>query len=389
MDAFPLIDLSHLLPAVQEIARLPAVERIQRIRTDRWIGYPLALDVLSSQLENLYAWPQKQRMPNLLLIGPTNNGKSMVVERFRRTHPATSSANQEWIPVISVQIPSVSRFYLALLAAIGAPVRPRQRLSEMEQLALSLLRRVGVRILIIDELHNILAGNSVNLREFLNLLRFLGNELRIPIVGVGTRDAYLAIRSDDQLENRFHPVILPLWEADDNCSSLLASFATSLPLRQRSLFEEDVDADIAEISANQDKLLPQTGDEEKTTTRPVRKPLPSHLPRVEKLIPPVESHCPECDEPLHFIRNEVSEKMEYIPARVVVNRYIRPQYSCPCCEKVFSGKMPAHVLPKSAVEPSVIAQVVISKYTDHLPLIVSSTFSPGWGWSFPSVQWRI
>ncbi|CNI48230.1 TniB family NTP-binding protein [Yersinia enterocolitica] len=237
MDAFPLIDLSHLLPAVQEIARLPAVERIQRIRTDRWIGYPLALDVLS-QLENLYAWPQKQRMPNLLLIGPTNNGKSMVVERFRRTHPATSSANQEWIPVISVQMPSepsVSRFYLALLAAIGAPVRPRQRLSEMEQLALSLLRRVGVRILIIDELHNILAGNSVNRREFLNLLRFLGNELRIPIVGVGTRDAYLAIRSDDQLENRFHPVILPLWEADDNCCSLLASFATSLPLRQRSL----------------------------------------------------------------------------------------------------------------------------------------------------------
>uniref|UniRef100_UPI002FF07992 hypothetical protein n=1 Tax=Escherichia coli TaxID=562 RepID=UPI002FF07992 len=42
------------------------------------------------------------------------------------------------------------------------------------------------------------------------------------------------------------------------------------------------------------------------------------------------------------------------------NRYIRPQYSCPCCEKVFSGKMPAHILPKSAVEPSVVAQVVIS-----------------------------
>ena len=137
---------------------------------------------------------------------------------------------------------------------------------------------------------------------------------------------------------------------------------------QRSLFEEDVDADIAEISAHLDKLLPQTGDEEKTTTRPVRKPLPSHLPRAEKVIPPAEERCPDCDAPLHFIRDEVSEKLEYIPAQVVVHRYIRPQYSCPCCEKVFSGKMPAHILPKSAVEPSVIAQVVISKYTDHLPL---------------------
>lgn len=142
----------------------------------------------------------------------------------------------------------------------------------------------------------------------------------------------------------------------------------SLAGMQRSLFEEDVDADIAEISAHLDKLLPQTGDEEKTTTRPVRKPLPSPLPRAEKVIPPAEERCPDCDAPLHFIRDEVSEKLEYIPAQVVVNRYIRPQYSCPCCEKVFSGKMPAHILPKSAVEPSVIAQVVISKYTDHLPL---------------------
>ena len=176
-------------------------------------------------------------MPNLLLIGPTNNGKSMIIGKFRRTHPSSSSDDQEHIPVLSVQMPSepsVTRFYVALLAAMGAKLRPRQRLPEMEQLALSLLRRVGVRVLIIDELHNVLAGNSVSRREFLNLLRFLGNELRIPLVGVGRREAYLAIRSDDQLENRFEPVMLPLWEVNDECCSLLASFATALPLRRHS-----------------------------------------------------------------------------------------------------------------------------------------------------------
>jgi ATP-dependent Clp protease ATP-binding subunit ClpA len=72
------------------------------------------------------------------------------------------------------------------------------------------LRAVGMQVLVIDELHNMLAGNSSVRREFLNLLRFLGNELRVPIVGVGTREAYLAIRSDDQLENRFEPLTLPL-----------------------------------------------------------------------------------------------------------------------------------------------------------------------------------
>jgi Bacterial TniB protein len=71
-------------------------------------------------------------------------------------------------------------------------------------------------------------------REFLSLLRFLGNELRIPLVGVGTREAYLAIRSDDQLENRFAPAILPRWEAGADACSLLASFAASFPLRRPS-----------------------------------------------------------------------------------------------------------------------------------------------------------
>ncbi|KDY99399.1 IS66 family transposase zinc-finger binding domain-containing protein, partial [Escherichia coli] len=135
---------------------------------------------------------------------------------------------------------------------------------------------------------------------------------------------------------------------------------------QRSLFEEDVDADIAALTAHLDKLLPQSPeeDEKASRSRPIRKPLPVHLPRVEKIIQPDTDHCPECDEPLHYIRDAVSEKLEYIPAHFVVNRYVRPQYSCPCCQKVFSGKMPAHILPKSAVEPSVIAQVSINKYGD-------------------------
>jgi hypothetical protein len=154
---------------------------------------------------------------------------------IRRTHPASADADQEHIPVLVVQMPSepsVIRFYVALLAAMGAPLRPRPRLPEMEQLALALLRKVGVRMLVIDELHNVLAGNSVNRREFLNLLRFLGNELRIPLVGVGTRDAYLAIRSDDQLENPLRADDAAVWEANDDCCSLLASFAASLPLRR-------------------------------------------------------------------------------------------------------------------------------------------------------------
>ena len=231
-----LVDLSHLTPAAQSVAVLPAAERIAHVRADRWIGYTRATDALT-RLEALFTWPSKQRMPNLLLIGPTNNGKSMIVEKFRRTHPPVSLEDREDIPVLVVQMPSdptVIRFYVAVLAAMGAPLRPRQRLAELEQVALQLLRQVGVRLLVIDELHNVLSGTVPVRREFLNLLRFLGNELRIPLVGVGTRDAYLAIRADDQLENRFEPFTLPRWEVDQDTRTLLASFAASFPLRRRS-----------------------------------------------------------------------------------------------------------------------------------------------------------
>lgn len=236
MDSMDKFDLFHLLPAVQKVALLPDDERIQRIRSDRWIGYPKALEIIK-KLEALFNWPQKQRMPNLLIVGATNNGKSMIIEKFKRMHPNESDTEHERMPVLCLQMPSnpsIARFYAALLNEMGAPVSPRKSVPDLEQLALHLLRVLDVRMLIIDELHNVLSGDSNTRREFLNLLRYLGNELRIPLVGVGTREAYLAIRTDDQLENRFEPTILPLWELNDDSYSLLASFETALPLRRPS-----------------------------------------------------------------------------------------------------------------------------------------------------------
>jgi hypothetical protein len=231
-------DLDHLIPSAQKTAQLPNAERIARIRADRWIGYTQAQKALA-KLEELFTHPERQRMPNLLIVGPTNNGKTMLVEKFRRQHPVTTSddGQTEQIPILAMQMPSdptISRFYTMLLYSLNAPNFARRRVSDLEELSLRILRQVGLRMLVIDELHNVLAGSGPQQRQFLNLLRFLGNELRIPLVCVGTKEAYLAIRSDDQLENRFEPFSLPLWTLDDEFSSLLASFAAVLPLRRAS-----------------------------------------------------------------------------------------------------------------------------------------------------------
>lgn len=231
-------DLSHLTAAVREVAVLPDEQRISYIRADRWIGYTRAAAALQ-RLEELYAWPSKQRMPNLLIVGPTNNGKSMIIEKFRRQHngEARATRDHEVIPVVVTQMPSepsVSRFYGMLLASLGAPTRRQARLVELEQVALQLLRDVRTKVLVIDELHNILGAKENVRRQFLNLIRFLGNELRVPIVGVGTREAYLAIRSDPQLENRFEPMPLPVWEEGEDLLKLLSSFSSMMPLKNRS-----------------------------------------------------------------------------------------------------------------------------------------------------------
>ncbi|MFF1818402.1 TniB family NTP-binding protein [Kribbella sp. NPDC058245] len=229
-------NLSHLHESVRPIAELPAGERLEYVRADRWIGYPAANEALQ-RLETLLTWPAKQRMPNLLLIGPTNNGKSMIIEKFRRDHPVISHTDREEIAVLALQMPSnpsVTRFYSTILTALGAPLRKTYQIAHLEQVVLQLLRGAGVRMLVIDELHNVFGGTSDRRREFLNLLRFLGNELRIPLVGVGTHEAYLAIRADDQLENRFAPLALSRWEPTAEACSLMASFAASFPLHRPS-----------------------------------------------------------------------------------------------------------------------------------------------------------
>ena len=184
--------------------------------------------------------PGKLRPQNLLIVGPSNNGKTMIAEKFHRAHPQHISDNgeHEVIPVLVMQMPAeatVNRFYTSLLTKLGTPVRSFNKgYNIREVLTLQIMRTVGVRMIIIDEVHNLLGANANRQRELLNLLRYIGNELRIPIVCLGIRDAYLAIRSDDQLENRFHPLLLPSWELGDDFARLMSSFETVLPLREPS-----------------------------------------------------------------------------------------------------------------------------------------------------------
>lgn len=240
------ITFAHLSPLIRELAALPAPDRIARLHDRRWIRYSRA-DIVLGKLETLFEHgPGSLRPPNLLIAGPTNNGKSMIAERFRRAHPSGPSEDgeHEIIPVLLVQMPTsptIRRFYGAILSALNAPVSPHGTIDRAERLTLDTLPKVRTRVLVIDELHNMLAGSWRQQREFLNVLRFLGNTLRMPIVALGTKEAQIALRSDDQMENRFEPFVLPRWRDDHEFARLLASFEASLPLRAASGLAVDPD----------------------------------------------------------------------------------------------------------------------------------------------------
>jgi len=230
-----MTEVDHLSKAAQAALLLPDDQRIERISGARWIGYTRAQDILT-KLDDLLAYPHQPRMPNLLLYGATGNGKTMIINRFIRRHPTSDNPGGDAVvvPVLAVQappLPSESRLYDAILEALFAPYKARENVSKKQFQVLRLLRAVNTRMLVIDEIHHILVGPTNQQRIVMNAVKYLSNDLQIPLVGVGTLEAVRAIQADPQLASRFHRAELALWR---EYRKLLASFERMLPLKRPS-----------------------------------------------------------------------------------------------------------------------------------------------------------
>jgi transposase len=122
-------------------------------------------------------------------------------------------------------------------------------------------------------------------------------------------------------------------------------------------------------------LNPEPEDDDKAITVPEhqrkrgkRLKLPANLPRVEVIIDLENKFCPTDGEELKCIGEEVSEKLEIIPAKVRVIRTIKKKYACPICESLTTAPSPAEMIPKSNASASLLAYIAIAKYVDALPL---------------------
>lgn len=231
----------HLHPSAAEYVELSVSERVQWLKRPRWIGYPRALEVMG-KLEDLLQHPRESRMPNMLLIGGTNNGKTRLIKSFALRHPVEENLGGEHIfaPVLYVQAPpapSEASFYTEILNTVFEKV-PTSSTDAKRARVIQVLRGIQLKVLIVDDMHNILAGASVKQQQFLNMIKYLGNELQISIVGCGTGDLLRAVSIDPQIQNRFLPELLPKWQMNKEFRQLLMSFERVLPLSNPSELHE-------------------------------------------------------------------------------------------------------------------------------------------------------
>lgn len=137
---------------------------------------------------------------------------------------------------------------------------------------------------------------------------------------------------------------------------------------QRALFDEAVDGDIAaideQLAALQAALPPKTEGEK---NKPKRAPLPQRLPRRDVHHEPHVTTC-GCGEAMKRVGEDVSEKLDYTPGVFTVERHVRGKWCCAACRTLVQAPVPPAVIDKGIPTAGLLAQVLVAKHADHLPL---------------------
>ena len=134
---------------------------------------------------------------------------------------------------------------------------------------------------------------------------------------------------------------------------------------QKSLLEETIDSDLAALALEIEQRAPSKEPGDKL--QPKRAVLPPDLPRTEHHHEPDSTVC-GCGCQLLRIGQDVAEKLDYTPGVFTVERHVRGKWVCTKCEPLVQAPVPAHIIDKGIPTTGLLAQVLVAKYQDHLPL---------------------
>ena len=135
---------------------------------------------------------------------------------------------------------------------------------------------------------------------------------------------------------------------------------------QLNLALEELEAAAALIEAEQEQGDATINERRTKERRRNRGHLPEHLPREEVIIEPEDKDCPCCGGALHIIGEDVSERLDRIPAKLKVIVTRRPKYACrSCTDGVVQAPAPARLITGGLPTEAFVADVLVSKYADH------------------------
>jgi transposase len=145
--------------------------------------------------------------------------------------------------------------------------------------------------------------------------------------------------------------------------------AETLPEDQLLLGLEDVEQVAASAESEGEATAPAERADRATRRRMNRGSLPAHLPRIDMVVDIEDHTCPCCRNALHRIGEDCSERLDIIPAQMRVLVVRRPKYACRACEEVVvQAPAPPRLIEGGLPTEATVAQVLVSKYADHLPL---------------------
>jgi transposase len=146
--------------------------------------------------------------------------------------------------------------------------------------------------------------------------------------------------------------------------------------QQRRLFEETVAEDEADLQAQLDALKADGQHQAKLAEhdaprKPRRAKLPEHLRRVEHHHEPESTTC-ACGQAMQRIGEDVSERLDVVPAEFFVHRHVYGKWACQCCKQQGEGRLlqePAEpqIIDKGMPAPGLLAHTLVARYVDHLP----------------------
>lgn len=205
---------------------------IQSFHQDRFISTRFT-DQVFEEIDFIFQMAElkKQRPANLMLIGESGAGKTSLLNEYCRKRPFAIKRRKDGIlktKYVTIEMPVATtekKLLEELLKAIGGP-----RTSDPETSFDAIVKKIGLKAIIIDEFHNLLGTQKNNLVNTLNQLKRITNIPRISLIIAGTPAIMRVLEFDEQFDKRFQRVVLPNWSETKDFKQFVVNYLDCLPL---------------------------------------------------------------------------------------------------------------------------------------------------------------